>query len=340
MEKIKLLGVKLNNVCNLNCEMCGQKKQISNKKYIDKNILKIVVQQLQEVEKYFEVYLWGGEPFLHPDFFDICKDLTDMHLKVTVNTNGTKLYKYADEICNSRIMRVIVSIDGTRELHNQIRRADVYDEIVDGIKKIKRERKILPFLTSNTVITERNYAYLPQIVDTIFSIGIEFIEVQLPIFFTEKEGKNYEKWCLYNCKVFGDSWKGFLGDYSRIDVSKLTSDIESLKKIYKQRIHFVPNILSKDIQAYFSSTIQCKDNNICMACTHQIRIEADRSIVVCPDFPDIVMGNIYKENILSIMSKEPYCSIREKLAIAPQHSLCHKCLFRYENSNKSIESTI
>ncbi len=334
MKEIKLLGVKLCNTCNLNCEMCAQRKQSTIQYEIDPQNLSDAVDQLLQWKNRFEVYLWGGEPFLHPQFFQIVEAMVQRHLPVTVNTNGTRLYRYAEEICRSRIKRIIVSIDGTREIHNKIRGAEVYDSIVAGMRKVKLLRRFLPFITANIVVTQKNHAILPQIVGSLFSIGAEFIEIQLPFFYTPAEGLDYEEWYSSQLEGRALSWMGFCADYTGIDTDKLSADIQRLEHIYGEKVHFVPNIAHQDIPAYFTSELRAGAQDICSACTSQVRIEADGSVVLCPDYPDIVLGNIKDESILDILQKEPYRSIREKLAASPQHSLCHKCLFRFEQKTR------
>lgn len=328
MNSIKLIGIKLCNYCNLNCEMCAQKKSKVEHQNIDvKNLISFIEQF--PINK-FEAYLWGGEPFLHKNVFEIIDFFEKKGCPVTINTNGTLLYKYSDKICNHKIYRIIVSIDGTRDTHNQIRGRKVYDNIILGIKKIIQTRKHLPFITANIVVTQKNQYILLDTVENLFSIGIEFIEIQLPIFYTQTEGMNYEDWCFNEIGIHAISWKGFKVQYDYIDTIKLSSTIEKLVNKYGKKIHLVPNINVTEIYEYFNSKIKPKKGSICLACKNQIRIEADGSVVLCPDFPDIIIGNINRESILDILKKEPYSTIRKNLSNNALHLLCNKCPFRYE----------
>lgn len=82
---------ELTPLCNLRCPMCyvrldskcmaQQGKQLSTKEWLEIGL------QTAEMGTLF-VTLTGGEPLLHPDFWEIYNGLTELGLLVNINTNG------------------------------------------------------------------------------------------------------------------------------------------------------------------------------------------------------------------------------------------------------------
>jgi MoaA/NifB/PqqE/SkfB family radical SAM enzyme len=82
---------ELTPLCNLRCPMCyvrldskcmaAQGKQMSAKEWLE------IARQSAEMGTLF-VTLTGGEPLLHPEFWEIYNGMTELGLLVSVNTNG------------------------------------------------------------------------------------------------------------------------------------------------------------------------------------------------------------------------------------------------------------
>lgn len=83
----------ITNKCNLNCMFCDHFCPVIEKEWF---------LSLEEVTQYAyiikekmpnlkTILIFGGEPFLHPQLFDICKILLDINpsIGITISTNGT-----------------------------------------------------------------------------------------------------------------------------------------------------------------------------------------------------------------------------------------------------------
>lgn len=84
--------LNITNKCNLNCYFCsmGSGYTVNDFESITIKKLDKIVEQLKKVHCCY-VSLSGGEPMVHPEFFEIAKKLTGEGFRVTVATNDVGL---------------------------------------------------------------------------------------------------------------------------------------------------------------------------------------------------------------------------------------------------------
>ncbi|MAG44769.1 hypothetical protein CL633_02665 [bacterium] len=128
------LGVELNLTisCNLRCKHCFQASYaetfISGEQVID-------IVDILASNDVFEVSIIGGEPFLHPNLFDILKRCEKHEMAMNLVTNGTFLdEKTIDKLANINRLVLIVSLDGLKETHDYIRGAGVFDKVDTALR--------------------------------------------------------------------------------------------------------------------------------------------------------------------------------------------------------------
>ena len=86
-----------------------------------------------------KIRITGGEPTIRKDFFDIVKVLKfEAGIQnVTITTNGYKLDKKAEQLVNSGLTGINISIDSlNRETFKNITGHDRLPEILDGIENL------------------------------------------------------------------------------------------------------------------------------------------------------------------------------------------------------------
>ena len=105
----------------------------------NKNSKSLSYKDIQEILVSFRrlntqwVVMSGGEALMNPRVFEFCQLLKNEKIKITILSTGLLLKKYADKIVR-HCDEVIVSLDGSEAIHNQIRRIpNAYGKLLNGI---------------------------------------------------------------------------------------------------------------------------------------------------------------------------------------------------------------
>lgn len=171
--------------CNLNCIHCYRQdyKDSLLVEDMDINILncETVNIAMKEVKEAWIVS--GGEPLLYKDFFNVVDCLVKKGVSEIYSiTNGTVITdNIAKSIVNSGITNLKISIDGaTVETVDKIRGVGVFNNIIEGIKRINQYKELYksntPNLIFNFVVMRINYKELFKLVLLAKKLGVNSIE--------------------------------------------------------------------------------------------------------------------------------------------------------------------
>ena len=79
------------------------------------------------------------EPLLAPELFDFARQAKQAGMAFQVTTNGLLLPDRAEEVVDSGVDSLWVSLDGPPELHNRIRgHGESYQRAVEGLRAVER----------------------------------------------------------------------------------------------------------------------------------------------------------------------------------------------------------
>jgi len=131
--------------CNLACLMCATHATSKVKSLLDFEIFKRIVDEAKEFQEFF-VFQGTGEPFLHPQLFDMVAYAKANGIKnISISTNGTLLTdanieKLLDKETSPNFLQV--SIDGhSKELFEKYRKGASFETVMVGLKKLYLRRK-------------------------------------------------------------------------------------------------------------------------------------------------------------------------------------------------------
>lgn len=151
--------IEVTTACNLRCKHCFQGEYIEE--YMSFKDFKEIIDILWENDV-CEVNLVGGEIFKHPNVLDILKYVSDKGIPQTIVTNATlideEVIKFIKKL---KRIRFLVSLDGTEELHDQIRGKGQYSLIVPKVLEMKKAEIPVEFLCT---LNGLNTPYLKEIV--------------------------------------------------------------------------------------------------------------------------------------------------------------------------------
>ena len=105
----KSLFINVNNICNANCYFCIAAKGKREVKDFVK--LEKVISELVNKKIISKVVLTGGEPTLHSYFVEFLNLLDKFDLRYySLNTNGILLNKFIEQIANSKLKHINISV--------------------------------------------------------------------------------------------------------------------------------------------------------------------------------------------------------------------------------------
>lgn len=161
-DSFDVLYIELTNSCNLNCFHCGN--EAGEKKHLDLGLIEKVLKEFNAGAGK-KLVLTGGEPLLHPQIKDILKLASSHAYHTKISTNAYLLNDPRFNFVLDYDLGFRVSLDGTKEAHNTIRRNPFsYDMLVSAMKKMsEKDRQIV----IRTTVMQQNK---DSIVDMLYEL--------------------------------------------------------------------------------------------------------------------------------------------------------------------------
>ncbi len=171
IESLPILILMPHSACNCRCIMCDIWKDNKNLKQITETDINELLGSIKKLNTKL-ILMSGGEALLNSKFFQLCALLKKENLKITLLSTGLSLKQNAENIVRY-IDDVIVSIDGTEQVHNEIRRIpNAYAKLKEGIQAIKNLQPNFR-ITSRTVIQKNNFAIWPDMIRELKLLGLD-----------------------------------------------------------------------------------------------------------------------------------------------------------------------
>jgi radical SAM protein with 4Fe4S-binding SPASM domain len=132
IPSLRYLEFQITDRCNLRCRHCyigdGLNKDLPFEK-----ILKIL-KEFEEIQG-LRLLLSGGEPLLHPHFWEINEVLREYPFRSILLSNGTLITK--ETVKKLRVHEVQVSLDGMKEGHESIRGEGTFEKTLKAIDHLQ-----------------------------------------------------------------------------------------------------------------------------------------------------------------------------------------------------------
>jgi len=161
---------QINSECNLECLHCCEEAWHSLPDEMNREEIFNLLAQIAKLKIPY-VALSGGEPLLHPDFFEICEFLRKNNISVKVETNGEFIDEViAKKIADLEFRSVQISIDGvTPSVHEKLRIGGNWEKVVRACNLLIREGVKTEIVF---VPTKFNIHEIGQLIDLAYSLGV------------------------------------------------------------------------------------------------------------------------------------------------------------------------
>ena len=176
LHSLPILVLMAHSRCNCRCVMCDIWKANANKRELTRDDLLPHVQSFKNLHVQRFV-LSGGEALMHSNLWLLCELLKSAERDAD--------HAAVDRVCCSRrtprnIVRwcdeVIVSVDGSREVHDAIRRIPrAFDRLAEGVAALREPASRAIPSAAAASCSARTSAICPKIIDAAHAIGLDRI---------------------------------------------------------------------------------------------------------------------------------------------------------------------
>jgi MoaA/NifB/PqqE/SkfB family radical SAM enzyme len=341
-KNLALVYFKLTPACNLRCVMCGQ----YGAKGVMKDCAAEEVKKILPLETYKRIideiapqrpvtYIWGGEPFLYPDIIPLAKYMVDKGLFVSVNTNGTLIERYAEQIVRDKWSCIFVSLDAFRDVNDAIRGRGSYDRVVAGFRAINREKERqksnYPFLGIVTTVTNMNYLDLDNLAEASREYNLDLHIFNLGTYTNDNIVQKQRRFMLEKFDTNIDCLEGYNTGYNKnIDGKKLHEILRNIHgKNYGHPIVTVPVLNPEKTNTYYAD-LETPVRNHCIVPWCQTNINYNGDVHFCADYPDYILGNIKEQSFEEIYNGDRANLFRKNIH-ACAGGMFPGCLRCYQN---------
>lgn len=165
---LRWLFFEITDQCNLNCRHCGSKCS-SKGQFLTVEDVRTTLETIDRDKP--AVCLTGGEPMLHPDFFEIAECVHRMGFAWGMTTNATLIDDgAAAKLRQTGLGTISVSLDGTEQSHDSLRqKKGAFRLAVNGLKALQKAG-FRPQVT--TVLHKGNFHELEKTYEFLREMGI------------------------------------------------------------------------------------------------------------------------------------------------------------------------
>lgn len=340
MEFPRFISFTVTNSCNLRCKMCGQWSEegyIANHTVDARSRMKLgdwkrLVDEIAQHKIRF-VLVRGGEPFLFKGIMELLRYINAKGLFLSVDTNGTILDRYAQELSTISNMHITFSVDGPEDVHDAVRCEK------GSFRKIKQNIALLTDLEKKSgnkisksicfTISRYNYTSLGKMADVARSLSISSVNIVPYYYFSARVGAEYDRELKENFDCTAFSWKGFHHDDSGVEFDRFKEELRQYRASLGEIYDFPYLPLSEDeYRTWFQDeTTQVKSAG-CMNVEDLIDIQPTGEANFCVDFPDYSIGNVRHASIGDVWNSPGAQKFREYRR-GKSLAICHRCGAKY-----------
>lgn len=143
------LDIEPTSLCNMKCPMCFTNyTDVDRNGFMDMDLYKKIIDDAANLGIFSVRLSHRGEPLLHPGYIEMVRYAKEKGIReVSTLTNGLLLdEKIIEALFNAGLDWLNISIDGTKETYERIRRPAKFDDIVRKVKfahLVRKKRKSL-----------------------------------------------------------------------------------------------------------------------------------------------------------------------------------------------------
>ncbi len=334
---VSQISLRVNEVCNLRCDSCGQwgenghlrKKLEAGQKlqHLDFEVVKRLVFETRHDHPNY--YIWGGEPSLWKPLLPLFQEMAKYKLFGSIVTNSQAIAPILEDLIDTGALSILfLSLDGWDSESQNLMRSPASGknsrnfektmEVIDMVDEIKLRKELkMPLVMPITVISNHNYRHLAQIHRLVLD-KTQLHPYYFGWFITEERAKLHEKVfeTRFGCKP--ENHRGYLKScFNDVNPAVTAQQIAEIQRISRGRSsvpQFLPDIYTKgEIHRYYEDHTWDCGYPECESIYHVAEISPDGRITPCRDYQDYSCGNINEQAFYAIWNGEKFKSFRREM---------------------------
>jgi radical SAM protein with 4Fe4S-binding SPASM domain len=285
------------------------------------------------------VTLFGGEPLMYSNWEKVVSRIKQEDMRCNMITNGILLEKYASSIIDLGVDEIIFSLDGPREVHDEVRGAKgTFDRASRGLKLIRDIKRKSgtnkPVVSISSTIFEINYKRLDELISIAEELTASTITFHHLIFLSQERYNQHNNIFKGYYGMVCNDWKGFVREsLPDIDVDSLIRKMEDIKKRDSRvKIAFYPNFTDEETRRYYTEFDFVSSNygKRCLSPWMVSYIFPDGSVRPCQSL-NFSAGNVKDNTFSRIWNNEKYMRFRKITKKEKKYPVCTRCteLYRF-----------
>jgi MoaA/NifB/PqqE/SkfB family radical SAM enzyme len=320
------LHIEVSNVCNLDCEYCKLKDEMTAKFIMTPETFALLKPHLKYVRS---IALSGlAEPLLNKHLVRFIREIKSESPRclVALVTNATLLTtKLCTDLVEAGLDYIDFSIDGVDdEVVDPIRRGSSLKKVIANIRVFKQVKDAMgspsPVMMSTLVLQAKNYRQLPQVIELAAELGCQGVNVN-----------GLEPYDDEMARVT------FMGAHNAPD--DLPEILEqALRKAQQAKIELTfPSFFPLESHCdYYKKPIIMANGDVTpcavMAYRRGSRLKVDESAQLVPvqDVTEpLIMGNIKEKSFDAIWFSDKYKQFRHAMKSGVFPATCDNCLLKH-----------
>ena len=322
----------LTDACNLRCTYCPNTT--------DMNVLRpSAVMDTGKAIRFLEsvasfrpmIRMFGGEPFLHPDWPAIFASAVANRLPITVVTNGTRLVGRAEELVRSGLLAVGISVDPP-EPHDRYRGKGTFAICEAVVAEINAAKKALGSITPQveiyTTVYDGTYSLLTRWADRLAEWNIDTLRLQHQIWLRTAQRPISEQLIA---NAIGDStfFRSDVDTYCSdvmpdVDVGILEQQLRQLETTrYPFRIEVHPPLPVREMMEFYRDPeFRRQTARPCTLISSYAFVDPGGRLYPCLTLD---MGNVFEQPFEEVWNGRRFRAFRRLLRREERLPLCERC---------------
>ena len=332
------LFLSVNGRCDLRCRMCDIGNKNTDSQFY-KNLagdegkdfpyerFKTLVDEVSSFKPYISITT--TEPLLYKPMFEAVAYVKSKGMEMNITTGGLRISKRVDEILDSGLHKLSVSIDGPPAIHDEMRGLPgSYDRIMDGVRLLIEKKKTRglkrPYIYFTAFVADTNYAHLVELVEGLPLEDLERVNIKLMVFLTESVAQKHND-------IYGEKYPAtaacvpdnFAAD--SMDLAVLREQAREIRERFgdKVTLHFESE--GNEMDTYFNHPEEFMDSTRCVFPWFISQITNDGDLITNTRCFNVKFGNIMDRSFADVWNGPDFRQFRRDLQKHGRFPGCSRC---------------